>query len=75
MGIDLSTAIRIFFKKSLAEGGIPFSMNTSEKQQNNSAGIEAFGKLRQQAKANGLADLSLDQINAEISAARAERKR
>ncbi len=74
MGIDISTAIRIFFKKSLVEGGIPFSMKASDKPYSSSAGLGALGQLRQQACNGALTDLSLDEINAEIAAARAQRK-
>jgi len=74
MGIDISTAIRIFFKKSLVEGGIPFSMKASEKPYSSSVGLGALGRLRQQASDEGIPDLSLDEINAEIAATRSERK-
>lgn len=74
MGIDISTAIRIFFKKSLVEGGIPFSMKASEKSYSSSVGLGALGRLRQQASDEGITDLSLDEINAEIAATRSERK-
>ncbi len=75
MGIDISTAIRIFFKKSLADGGIPFSMKTSGVSYTSSAGIESLGRLQRQSFDNGITDMSLDDINMEIKAARADRKR
>ncbi len=74
MGIDISTAIRIFFKKSLADGGIPFSMKTSGISYTSSAGIEALGRLQRQSLDSGIGDMSLDDINVEIKAARADRK-
>ena len=37
-------------------------------------GMKAFMALRAQAEANGLADMSLDEINEEIKATRKERK-
>jgi DNA-damage-inducible protein J len=74
MGIDISTAIRIFFKKSLADGGIPFSMKTSGISYTSSTGIEALGRLRKQSLDSGIVDMSLDDINVEIKAARADRK-
>lgn len=75
MGIDISTAIRIFFKKSLADGGIPFSMKTSGIAYTSSVGIAALGRLQKQSLDSDIADMSLEDINAEIKAARADRKR
>lgn len=74
MGIDISTAIRIFFKKSLAVGGIPFSLNTSDTPAVSPAGLAAFNRLREQAKKNGTANLSQEAIDMEIQAVRMERK-
>jgi DNA-damage-inducible protein J len=74
MGIDISTAIRIFFKKSLADGGIPFSMRTTGSSYTSSVGIETLTRLRRQAIDSGIVDMSLDDINVEINAARADRK-
>ncbi len=70
MGIDLSTAVRIFFKKSLQENGIPFSMKQNEIPKKNNSGIEALMLLRKQAEKNNLTSLSLDDINAEIRSTR-----
>ena len=33
LGLDLSTAVRIFFKRSVAENGIPFSMKLGNSDQ------------------------------------------
>lgn len=43
MGIDLSTAVRIFFRKCLAVGGIPFEMNISK---TSLKGFVALEKMR-----------------------------
>ena len=69
LGLDMSTAIKIFLKKCLSEGGIPFAVkNESAKYES-----QEFFALQKQAEENGLSDMSLDEINAEITAARAER--
>lgn len=39
------------------------------------SGMAAVQSLRRQAEDNGLTGMSLDEINAEISAARAEKRR
>lgn len=71
LGIDLSTAIRMFLKKSVSEGGIPF--DTKVDQLTLSA-ILSVDKMRTTSKNNGNFEMSLDEINEEIKPARKERK-
>ena len=73
LGIDLSTAIRMFLKRSVMENGIPFSM-TLENGYNPTFAMQAVREMNSQAAQNGVSDLSIDEINAEISAYRKERK-
>ena len=73
LGLDMSTAIKIFLKKCLSEGGIPFAVKNESAKYESPEGLQAFFALRKQAEENGLSDMSLDEINAEITAARAER--
>ena len=75
LGLDMSTAIKIFLKKCLSEGGIPFEVKLAPPAYKSPDGMRAFMALRQEAEANGLSDMTLDEINAEISAARADRKK
>ena len=76
LGIDLQTAVRIFLKRSVMERGLPFGMTL---QDNRSAatevGIQAIRNMRESAEKAGLSEMSLEEINAEIAAARAERRR
>ena len=74
LGLDMTTAIKIFLKKCLQEGGIPFDVRQSKTETVTTDGMQAFLALRQQAEETGIADMSLDEINAEIRAARKERK-
>lgn len=74
LGLDMTTAIKIFLKKCLQEGGIPFDVRQTKAEAVTTDGMQAFLALRQQAEENGIADMSLDEINAEIRAARKERK-
>ncbi len=69
LGIDLSTAIRIFLKKSIQIDGFPFSINKTNDYDFISA-IDNILTLQKEAEANGCAEMSLDEINAEISAYR-----
>ena len=74
LGIDLQTAVRIFLKRSVRERGLPFGMTLSEQKDTTvEEGIRAIQTMREAAEKAGLSDMSLDEINAEIAAARAER--
>ena len=78
LGMDLPTALRMFMTMSRMKRGIPFEVTVPE---NNTApqktvtheeALEAFERLR--ADAADLPEMTLEEINAEIAAARAERK-
>lgn len=73
LGIDLPTALRMFMSKSKMVKGIPFDVRLPENTVTREASIKAFEDLR--AQAADLPEMTLDEINAEISAARAERKK
>ena len=67
LGLDLPTAIRVFLKKSVEESGIPFNLKIDKnKKVSLKQGQKAFKQLRKEAKKNGLQDMNLDEINAEI---------
>ena len=71
-GMNATTAFNIFARAVVKERKIPFEIKASD-----AASLEesraAFFKLREEAKKNGLQDLSLDEINAEIEAVRKEK--
>ena len=75
LGIDLSTALRMFMRRSVLVNGIPFSMVLGDDGYDSVKAIDAMKRLNASAKAGGTADMSLDEINAEISAYRKERRR
>ncbi len=68
LGIDLQTYLRICMSRLIQENGIPFPMRLDEKPTNR--GFEAMKKASRIADENGIADMTLDDINAEISATR-----
>lgn len=72
LGMDLATAIRIFLKRSVQEKGIPFSMKLTDIQRGKKA-VSAMRRMSQAAEENGIADMSLEEINQEIQAVREER--
>lgn len=72
LGLDLSSAVRIFLKKSVAVNGIPFEMRNESSADR---AMSAVNNMRAAAGQNGLSDMSLDEINEIISKARKERRR
>lgn len=74
LGIDLQTAVRLFLKRSVLERGLPFGMSLAEiKDPVIEEGLRAIRSMRETAMKAGLSNMTLDEINAEIAAARAER--
>ncbi len=74
LGIDLPTAIRMFLKRSVMVNGVPFSMMLPKSEYRAERAVRAMQSLSNAARRNGTAEMTLDEINAEIASARAERK-
>ncbi|MCI9485822.1 MAG: type II toxin-antitoxin system RelB/DinJ family antitoxin [Lachnospiraceae bacterium] len=72
LGLDLPTAIRIFLTRSVEERGIPFSMKLKSDNYKAEAAVKAMREMSKAAETEGIADMTLDEINAEISAVRKE---
>ena len=75
LGIDLSSAIRMFLKRSVMVNGIPFSMVLGEERYNAEAATAAMKNMNASAKASGISEMTLEEINAEIAATRNERRK
>lgn len=73
LGLDLPTAIRMFLKRSVMVGGVPFSMTLPKQDYKAERAVSAMQSLSDAAQKNGTAGMTLDEINAEIAAARADR--
>lgn len=73
LGMDLPTAFRMFMTKSKMVKGLPFEAKLPENTISKTEARNAFFELRKQAA--DIPEMSLDEINEEIAAARAERKR
>ena len=74
LGIDLQTAVRIFLKRSVMENGLPFNMTLTKRRETKAeAAHKAMKLMSESAEKAGVSNMSLDEINAEIAAARAER--
>ena len=72
LGTDIPTVFRMCMKQIKLERGIPFPTKLPQTVITRSKALEAFDSLRQQA--SDIPEMSLDEINAEIAASRAERK-
>ena len=73
LGMDLPTAFRMFMTRSKMVKGLPFEATLPERTVTRAEAKRAFHELRRQAAE--IPEMSLDEINAEISAARSERNR
>lgn len=71
LGMDLPTAFRMFMTRSKMVKGLPFEATLPERTVTRTEARNAFYELRRQAA--GLPELSLDEVNTEITAARAGR--
>lgn len=71
LGMDLSTAIRMFFKRTLMVGGLPFEMVLPAEALKDKPFNALFDMARAQAATRDLSDVD---VNAEIAACRRERK-
>lgn len=71
-GMNASTAINVFARAVVRQRRIPFELSSSEADITREGAVQAFNTLRVQAENNGVADMSLDDINKEIHLARME---
>ena len=73
LGMDLPTALRMFLRKSKQVRGLPFDAVLSDPGSGREDIRAAFYGLRKEAA--DLPEMTLEEINAEISEARSARKR
>ena len=72
MGMDLNTAFRMFMERTRMVRGLPFPAVLPETRMTREEAKKAINDIREEAA--DLPEMTLDEINAEIKAARAERK-
>ena len=72
LGTDMPTVFRMCMKQIKIIRGITFPTKLPETVVTRSEAMNAFNQLRQEAA--GIPEMSLDEINEEIEAVRAERK-
>ena len=73
LGLDLPTAIRMFLKRSVQVRGIPFSMILPDEDYKAEAAIAAMKRMSKDAEKADIADMTLEEINAEIAAVRSRK--
>lgn len=71
IGMDLPTAIRMFFKKSVMVGGLPFDGRIPMRDH---AGMSAFASMRAKVESANAEEPSMDEINDFISSVRKNRQ-
>lgn len=71
LGLDLSSAIRLFLKKVVVLNDLPFDRKIDSKDYQYALSIR---NMQIDAKEAGLSDLSLDEINEIITKVRQERR-
>lgn len=72
-GMNATTAFNIFARAVVREQKIPFEIRATSKEKSREDGLKAFQTLREEARINGLQDLTLDEINDEITKTRQEK--
>lgn len=68
LGLDMPSYLRMCVSRLVSAKGIPFSMTITQSPSNR--GIEAMKRASRITEENGLSDMSLVEINAEIADAR-----
>lgn len=77
LGMDIPTAVRIFFKRALVEKGLPFEVKTTTaKEIEDPMGLlTSLQALNENAKKNGTIGMSEEDIEAEIKLMHEERRK
>lgn len=70
LGFDLQTYLRMCMSRLIQENGIPFSMKLEDSPGNR--GLAAMEEANRIAEKYGISEMSLEEINAEIAAARGD---
>ena len=69
-GLSNSAALTLYMKAVVRERRIPFEIKADSEMEIRQNGWEAFQRMRESATASGVPELSLEEINEEIAAAR-----
>ena len=75
LGLDLSSAMRMFLKRSVDVKGVPFPMVLDQNAYRATDARSYMVEMQDVSKRKGNSEMTLDEINEEIAKARAERKK
>ena len=73
VGINMSAAVNMFIHAVIREQKIPFSIY-SDREKIIRRGKEVLKSIREEAVRNGVSEMTMEEINAEIALARKERR-
>ena len=73
-GMSASTAVNVFINAVVRAREIPFSIKVDSREKKRQKAFNAWAEIRQQAENGDMPEMTLDEINEEIAAARRERK-
>lgn len=73
-GLSATAAFNIFMKAVVRERRIPFEIRAENMEPSRQRALDAFEAMRQQVAESGMPEMTLDEINTEIKAARDERR-
>lgn len=73
-GLSATAAFNIFMKTVVREKRIPFEIRAESEDTTRQRALKAFEAMQQTLAASGISEMTLDEINAEIKAARDERR-
>lgn len=74
-GLSATAAFSIFMKAVVRERRIPFEIRAENSELVRTKAISAFESMRKSIAESGIAEMSLEEINAEIKASRDERRK
>ena len=74
MGMTLTTAVNVFVRQAVQEQAIPFTIRLDSDKMVALRAKEALKEAQEQAIINGTADMTMDEIDAEIQAYRQEKR-
>ena len=74
VGINMSAAVNMFIYTVIREQKIPFEISSSDRDKSFKNLMESIEKIQKQSVENGLSDMTMEEIDAEIALARKERK-
>ncbi len=74
-GMTMTTAINVFARAVVRQRRIPFEIVSSDTPVTEERALQVLEMIREEAKKNGTAGMSLDEINTEISKSRKGKKK